>query len=325
MKNNFLVPLVIIACSVSLFIQVKSKNDPVPNKIKSILVTRSDKNPLIDSNSSSSLGNNINGPSVIKVPSWVKNPLGKYYMYFAHHKGTYIRLAYADSLEGPWTIYEKGTLQLKQATSFTGHIASPDVLIDDQKKEIRMYFHGPVKQEKGKQKTGFATSKDGLLFMASDIILGDCYFRVFQLNDYFYAIDRSGNLSRSKDGVTPFEVRSNIIKKIRHVAVLKRGDQLLAFYSRTGDAPERIVVSSITLSNDWNEWNESNAIDVIQPEKEYEGIGFPNKPSQWGQATNVRELRDPYVFEENGKTYLFYSIAGEMGIAMAEIKIEMLP
>ena len=44
---------------------------------------------------------NINGPSVIRVPDWVENPLGAYYLYFAHHKGSYLRLAYADDLAGP--------------------------------------------------------------------------------------------------------------------------------------------------------------------------------------------------------------------------------
>ena len=60
---------------------------------------------------SSTLGNNINGPSVIRVPGWVKLPLGKYYMYFAHHAGQFIRMAYADAVEGPWRIYEPGVLQ----------------------------------------------------------------------------------------------------------------------------------------------------------------------------------------------------------------------
>ena len=45
---------------------------------------------------------NINGPSLIRVPSWVEHPLGKYYLYFAHHKGGSIRLAYADDPSGPW-------------------------------------------------------------------------------------------------------------------------------------------------------------------------------------------------------------------------------
>ena len=55
---------------------------------------------------------NINGPSLIRVPDWLPNPLGKYYLYFSHHKGDYIRMAYADSLAGPWTVYEPGTLTL---------------------------------------------------------------------------------------------------------------------------------------------------------------------------------------------------------------------
>ena len=38
---------------------------------------------------------NINGPCLIKVPKWVENPLGKYYLYFAHHKGDRIKLAVA--------------------------------------------------------------------------------------------------------------------------------------------------------------------------------------------------------------------------------------
>jgi hypothetical protein len=43
----------------------------------------------------------INGPSMILVPGWVENPLGKYYLYFSHHKGDFIRLAYGDMPEGP--------------------------------------------------------------------------------------------------------------------------------------------------------------------------------------------------------------------------------
>ena len=69
-------------------------------------------NPLISVATSKSVGDNVNGPSVIRVPPWIEHPLGRYYMYFAHHKGTYIRLAYADSLNGPWRIYEPGVLKV---------------------------------------------------------------------------------------------------------------------------------------------------------------------------------------------------------------------
>ena len=56
---------------------------------------------------------NINGPTVIRVPDWVKNPLGRYYMYFAHHKGSYIRLAYADHPEGPWRVHRRQVMPLE--------------------------------------------------------------------------------------------------------------------------------------------------------------------------------------------------------------------
>ena len=64
-------------------------------------------------------------------------------------------------------------------------------------------------------------------------------------------------------------------------------------------------------------------IEVIKPEKEYDGIQYKNKPSNYGSAITVQQLRDPCIFEEEGRTYLFYAIAGEMGIAMAELEIEM--
>src|SRR5512136_199163 len=101
---------------------VAGASAPPPNAIESISVRRCDANPLIEFKTSTSLGDNINGPSVIRVPSWIKKPLGKYYMYFAHHGGKYIRLAYADTLQGPWRIYESGSLTLAQAKGFSGHI-----------------------------------------------------------------------------------------------------------------------------------------------------------------------------------------------------------
>ena len=50
-------------------------------------------NPLITPQTDASIGANINGPSLIRVPDWVAHPLGRYYLYFADHNGKYIRLA----------------------------------------------------------------------------------------------------------------------------------------------------------------------------------------------------------------------------------------
>lgn len=70
-----------------------------------VKVTRLAGNPIITPQTDPSLGTNINGPTLIRVPAWVKRPLGAYYLYFADHRGKYIRLAYADRLTGPWHVY----------------------------------------------------------------------------------------------------------------------------------------------------------------------------------------------------------------------------
>src|SRR5438067_6281806 len=88
-------------------------------------------NPIITPELSRSIGDNINGPSLIRVPDWVASPLGRYYLYFAHHQGKFIRLAYANALAGPWKIYEPGTLRLDEVSTCHNHIASPDVHVDD--------------------------------------------------------------------------------------------------------------------------------------------------------------------------------------------------
>ena len=73
--------------------------------------------PIITPDLHPSIGENIQGPSVIRVPDWVQNPLGAYYLYFADHKGTYIRLAYADDLLGPWRIHAPEACRLPIRTS----------------------------------------------------------------------------------------------------------------------------------------------------------------------------------------------------------------
>ncbi|MEP3570044.1 MAG: hypothetical protein ABJN28_08005, partial [Flavobacteriaceae bacterium] len=101
---------------------------------------RSESNPMIYQEMEGLerfVGENINGPSVIKVPNWVSNPLGKYYMYFAHHHGKFIRMAYANTSTGPWTVYKPGVLHLDKTVAI-GHIASPDVIIDESSKTIKL-------------------------------------------------------------------------------------------------------------------------------------------------------------------------------------------
>jgi len=80
-------------------------------------------NPIIRPHMDDRMGGNVNGPSLIRVPDWVADPLGKYYLYFGHHQGKYIRLAYADELAGPWTVHRPGALELADS-HFLNHVAS---------------------------------------------------------------------------------------------------------------------------------------------------------------------------------------------------------
>ena len=282
-------------------------------------------------------GENINGPSLIRVPDWVENPLGKYYLYFAHHIGAYIRLAYANALTGPWKVYEPGTLRLEDTVcndiespgwADYKHIASPDVHVDEHRHEIRMYFHGPVhasgpRQENSsyQQLTMVATSKNGLQFSAQSERLGNSYFRVFSWDSNVYALGMPGIFYRSEDGLQNFVTGpTRFTQDMRHSALKVFGTTLLVFYSIVGEEPERIVLSEIELDRPWMEWQETAPIVVLEPEMEWEGSTLPLKPSVRGAADcSLRELRDPALFEEAGRMYLLYSVAGESGIAIAEL------
>lgn len=300
-----------------------------PSAVAAIKATRLPSNPLITPVSSPTLGDNINGPSLIRVPDWIEAPLGRYYLYFANHSGKHIRLAYADALEGPWTIHEPGILPLSEAPLFDYHIASPDVHIDHPNQQILMYVHGPSRQASG-QHTALALSRDGLDFTLGDELLGKFYFRVWQWRDAWYALAKDwnsgwGRLYCSPDGRQSFEDGGPFLRRVRHTAVLVQGHHLLIFYSRKGDAPERILLSTVDLRPDWREWQPSQPLEVLRPEAPYEGIEYPNEPSSYGSATNVRQLRDPGIFAEDGKLLLIYSYAGEMGLAAAWLDIQLKP
>jgi hypothetical protein len=274
-------------------------------------------NPIIRPDMDSMMGDNINGPSLIRVPDWLPSALGRYYLYFACHVGTYIRLAYSDRLEGPWKTYEPGTLQLEETPCRT-HIASPDVHVDEARREIRMYYHGTTLAG---QKTFVAVSGDGIRFRSSHEVLGDSYFRVFDWRGWHYALVMPGTFLRSRDGLSGFETGPTLFgPEMRHSALKLDGNVLTVFHSNAGDCPERILASRIELTDDWMQWTRSEPMTIVEPEMDYEGATLPSEPSRRGLAHGpVRQLRDPAVFRECGRDYLLYSVAGESGIAIAEI------
>jgi hypothetical protein len=317
---------------------------------------------------------NVNGPSLIRVPSWVENPLGRYYLYFAHHKGETIRLAYADRLEGPWSVYAPGVLELDESGFTTEEpeeagplrslldlwrvgtatelialtrvgiaalegrrtrkergiagsdetrprIASPDVFVDHELREIRMYYHGLV--ERRLQMSRVAVSPDGLRFRARPELIAAPYLRVLKRDGVFYGLAMPGLLYRSEDGLTGFRVRPRPLfpANTRHAALWAEGDTLYVFYTRVGDTPERVLCSAVDIqAADWDEWTPGPPVEVLRPERPWEGGELPVEPSLRGESPlPVRELRDPAILVEGDRAYLAYAAAGEQAIAIAEL------
>lgn len=200
--SKAIIALFSIACCSALTAQVPA----------SVSVTRILDKPMIGPEIHPSIGENIQGPSLIKVPDWVPNRLGNYYLYFADHKGLYIRLAYADDLTGPWQVHASGSLQIEEsffaptpppisdgelqrlveqrrasgsrvshdlALELTlPHIASPDVHVDEANQRIIMYYHGL--EGPGFQHSRVAISVDGIHFTAFEENLGRTYYASFR-------------------------------------------------------------------------------------------------------------------------------------------------
>ncbi len=351
---------------------------PIPEKFPTFKVQRLAENPIIHNELDPTLVReaqkigyvNINGPCLIKVPEWVSNPLGKYYLYFSHHKGSNIRLAYADELSGPWTIYQPGVLNLensyfvletpkvstfdtikglftrlsstefwtllrvgrdsyqadeergeKGAGELHPYIANPDVYIDHKSQEIRMYFHGLV--EDATQLSRVAVSPDGLNFTALPKLIAGPYFRVFKLRGLYYGVALTGLLYRSSDGLQDFDVRPKPLAdaNMRHLSFWVKGDILYLFWTRVGDAPEKILCSKINMfSNDWSHWKMTEPVEILRPELPWEGAGESIEPSVRGEAIRpVNQLRDPFIFHDEDSTYLLYSASGEQAIGIAEL------
>lgn len=303
-----------------------------------VTATRLLDQPVIHPALDASITDNIQGPSLIKVPDWVEGRLGQYYLYFASHQGNTIRMAYAGDLRGPWTVYQGGVLPLEQSyfpTSFSNvpdefkgrdgfeaHIASPDVHIDEENRRFVLYYHGQTALRE--QSTRVALSSDGLSFEARPEEITPAYLRAFTHDGQTYGMAMPGIFYRSKDGLSNFERGPTLFENDqRHSAMLKQGNQLFVFWTRAGDAPERIYVSRIGIDKPWAEWQASTAEEVLRPQLEWEGLNAPVSASKRGTAYGYQhQLRDPAIYEEDGKIYLLYAGAGESGIGLASLHID---
>ena len=312
--------------------------------------------PIISPQTDPSIGANIQGPSLIRVPDWIPNRLGRYYLYFADHKGAYIRLAYADQLEGPWTVHRPGALHLndtpfphappkftdQQMADYreraraagldldqfpdlakemtTPHVASPDVHVDEKNRRIVMYYHGL--EDFARQVTRVATSADGVNFTSGEEILGRTYWRAFPHDGMTYALAMPGVFYRSAAPLSGFAEGPTLFNPdMRHSAVFKRGNTLHVVWTQVAtDPPERLLMSAIDISGPWETWKDSAPVEILRPEKDWEGANLPLAKSVRSFAPGpVNQLRDPAIYEEDGRIYLLYAVKGESGIALAEL------
>ncbi|GAB3225222.1 twin-arginine translocation signal domain-containing protein [Glycomyces halotolerans] len=107
-------------------------------------------------------------PSIRYVAGRVQNPLGAWYMYYAPHDAPGgICLAYADSLDGPWTEYSANPIIPRTWSPHysVSHVSSPHALWNDADGRIYLYFHGE------NTTTRVATSSDGRNFAYGGTVL----------------------------------------------------------------------------------------------------------------------------------------------------------
>lgn len=294
---------------------------------------------------------NINGPSVIY---WDDPVHGEhYYMFFAHHEGRSIRLAYADDpcfsnwkvIKNPAFDADINTLSFfnndknKQLYDngiqyyLDDHVASPDVhVVED---TLYMYVHGkPGGGESGQHSLLLSgTGIDTLAANAEDF--DNPYLRFFQVNGFSYAVmknkdgDTSNGLIYQNDDnnyTSNFTKKVSLINNMRHSAVYVDDTHVLLFYSASGDNPERIKFVDLDTKGveDPAKWLLSNSVDVLKPEETWEGSERNSGASKTGVSySDVKELRDPAIFidPKDNQVYLYYSFRGEAGIAAAKLTI----
>ena len=407
--------------------------------------------PLIDVSTfaaANAVGNNssdnIDGPCVIRIPDWIPaeeriHPSAVYYLYFAHHAGRDIRLAWSDSLTGTWTLFNRGTapnrawgasgnntgtetpgngvIDLNLGPSFPligrtltgvpvppgenadrnvigiwGHIASPDVIVDNVNQRIVMYFHGN-NNHRGVQTTFVATSNFGLNFNPvhlggeagqgmRDSIVAEFYLRTFQVSGRFFGYsnlaefwrapltndagqlntianaDSEGGLWNPNAAHSPPEalwweqinVDDNPIESLyadngqgindpRHFGTYTRthldpsDTNVYVFYTAREDTPERIFLTVLDTnggSTNPADWTAIGQRVILEPEENWEGADLPLAASENGSATGVRQLRDPYIFEDtmgtadlsDDRLYILYTGRGEEAIGIAELTFD---
>jgi len=247
---------------------------------------------------------NINGPVVFRRPNFF-TPGPDWIMYFAHHKGSSIRQATADNIEGPWQVLPSTILELNKIPGYD-HIASPEVVVHDT--FLELYYHCPYGDF---QYTFVATTKNGVDWEYGTEVQGMFYMRIIEDNYAVAKYKNDGGIAYKRKGSSFEEVRK-ILPNMRHCAYHNHK----LYWSCIGDSPESIFRGTLILP----EFDIRDVEEVIKPTYNFETGGHTPNPSRPGPAVRVNEVRDPYIIEVRGIVYIFYTVKGEEAIALATIE-----
>ena len=199
-------------------------------------------------------------------------------------------------LNGNPPLYNNGI-----SDNLDSHVASPDLHFIDG--NLCVYVHGDT--GKGQSSLLLKGTNFGNLKNVGEHF-AQPYLKFFQVNSQFYAVMRDGDThtgllyrNNNNDCTRNFTKKASLINDMRHAAVYVDGTHVLLFFSKQGDNPERIRFLDLNTKGrgDPGNWKRSNSVDVLKPEKSWEGAGLNTGSSKGGVSySDVEELRDPAIF-----------------------------
>jgi hypothetical protein len=244
---------------------------------------------------------NINGPVVFKRPNFY--PSGsEWIMYFGHHNGDGIRVAESEDLFR-WRVLDRVILHVNETPGY-GHVASPEVVVLND--HLELYYHCKYKDF---QYTFKAITQDGQNWEYDREVQGCFYFRLIGSSYAIAKYKNNGGIWYKKTN-DKFVERGRLLPRMRHCCYC---DGVL-YWSEIGDMPEVIYRGRLNLID----FTISNKEKIVIPSESYE-ITDLLKPSQPGASVGVTEVRDPYVVQNDGRTFIYYTVRGEEAIAFAEV------
>jgi hypothetical protein len=246
-------------------------------------------------------------PTIINTEGRVKNPLGKYYLYYAPHKHVAISMAYSDSIEGPWIEY-------KQNPVIEGPSA-PDIRWIEEQGKFFMWGHRKNSQ------TELWTSEDGIRFEHHSVSVtakyigtrNASYSRVCE-----YPLERYGSkyimlysgfledrgircvwLAHSKDAENWVQLKTPLVEPIEGENNDAYGPSLLQWRGR-----------NFVVYQDHTSWRGGN-IKYVEVDLELNPVGAAGKRYVLLDPPDKPPMNNRYrgaeFYFENGKIYLYSS------------------